>query len=167
MIINTVLVSHLDSQSDLYTHTHTQSFPLTSNVLICFSSHTSLSLHHTYLHARWALSFTLTIYFLLFPPSASFSPSIPHHTHTHTHFASTLERMDLDSSLCPSGGPGSGKALQCERMEERFGLRRVALGDLLCSELQSHNERGRHLLDILERGEKLPEVSVVSAPPSR
>uniref|UniRef100_A0A3B3DYE3 Adenylate kinase isoenzyme 5 n=1 Tax=Oryzias melastigma TaxID=30732 RepID=A0A3B3DYE3_ORYME len=58
------------------------------------------------------------------------------------------------------GGPGSGKTLQCERMEERFGLRRVALGDLLCSELQSHNERGRHLLDILERGEKLPEVSV-------
>ncbi|XP_024137408.1 adenylate kinase isoenzyme 5 isoform X1 [Oryzias melastigma] len=59
------------------------------------------------------------------------------------------------------GGPGSGKTLQCERMEERFGLRRVALGDLLCSELQSHNERGRHLLDILERGEKLPEVALL------
>uniref|UniRef100_A0A3Q2VB56 Adenylate kinase isoenzyme 5 n=1 Tax=Haplochromis burtoni TaxID=8153 RepID=A0A3Q2VB56_HAPBU len=58
-----------------------------------------------------------------------------------------------------SGGPGSGKALQCERMEERFGLRRVTLGDLLCSELQSNNDRGRYLRDALERGEQLPEVS--------
>ncbi|GLD74291.1 adenylate kinase isoenzyme 5, partial [Lates japonicus] len=56
------------------------------------------------------------------------------------------------------GGPGSGKALQCERMEDRFGLRRVTLGDLLCSELQSHSDRGRHLRDVLERGEQLPEV---------
>uniref|UniRef100_A0A3Q4HHG2 Adenylate kinase isoenzyme 5 n=1 Tax=Neolamprologus brichardi TaxID=32507 RepID=A0A3Q4HHG2_NEOBR len=58
-----------------------------------------------------------------------------------------------------SGGPGSGKALQCERMEERFGLRRVTLGDLLCSELQSNSDRGRYLRDALERGEQLPEVS--------
>lgn len=62
--------------------------------------------------------------------------------------------------LSSSGGPGSGKALQCERLEERFGLRRVALGDLLCSELQSNSDRGRHLRDVLERGEQLPEVSV-------
>lgn len=55
------------------------------------------------------------------------------------------------------GGLGSGKALQCERMEERFGLRRVTLGDLLCSELQSNSDRGRYLRDILERGEQLPE----------
>lgn len=59
-----------------------------------------------------------------------------------------------------SGGPGSGKSLQCERMEERFGLRRVTLGELLCTELQSQSDRGRHLRDILERGEQLPEVSV-------
>lgn len=57
------------------------------------------------------------------------------------------------------GGPGSGKALQCERMEERFGLRRVTMGDLLCHELQSHSDRGRHLRDVLEAGEPLPEVS--------
>uniref|UniRef100_A0A3B5AHY2 Uncharacterized protein n=1 Tax=Stegastes partitus TaxID=144197 RepID=A0A3B5AHY2_9TELE len=52
-------------------------------------------------------------------------------------------------------GPGSGKALQCERMEERFGLRRVTLGELLCTELQSHSDRGRYLQDVLERGEQL------------
>uniref|UniRef100_A0A668A9N7 Adenylate kinase isoenzyme 5 n=1 Tax=Myripristis murdjan TaxID=586833 RepID=A0A668A9N7_9TELE len=59
------------------------------------------------------------------------------------------------------GGPGSGKALQCERMEERFGVRRVTAGDLLCHELQSHSDRGRHLRDVLERGEQLPEVSAL------
>uniref|UniRef100_A0A8C3B429 Adenylate kinase 5 n=1 Tax=Cyclopterus lumpus TaxID=8103 RepID=A0A8C3B429_CYCLU len=55
------------------------------------------------------------------------------------------------------GGPGSGKSLQCERLEERFGLRHVAPGDVLCNELQSHADRGRHLRDVLERGEQLPE----------
>lgn len=59
------------------------------------------------------------------------------------------------------GGPGSGKSLQCERMEERFGLRRVTLGDLLCAELQSHSDRGRHLRDVLERGEQLPEDAML------
>uniref|UniRef100_A0AAQ4PSR3 Adenylate kinase isoenzyme 5 n=1 Tax=Gasterosteus aculeatus aculeatus TaxID=481459 RepID=A0AAQ4PSR3_GASAC len=60
-----------------------------------------------------------------------------------------------------SGGPGSGKSLQCERMEERFGLRHVALGDLLCNELQSHGDRGRLLRDVLERGEQLPEDTLL------
>uniref|UniRef100_G3PW52 Adenylate kinase isoenzyme 5 n=1 Tax=Gasterosteus aculeatus aculeatus TaxID=481459 RepID=G3PW52_GASAC len=59
------------------------------------------------------------------------------------------------------GGPGSGKSLQCERMEERFGLRHVALGDLLCNELQSHGDRGRLLRDVLERGEQLPEDTLL------
>lgn len=67
--------------------------------------------------------------------------------------------VSLCARLLP-GGPGSGKSLQCERMEERFGLRCVTLGELLCAELQSHSDRGRHLQDILERGEQLPEVSV-------
>lgn len=59
------------------------------------------------------------------------------------------------------GGPGSGKSLQCERIEERFGLRRLTLGDLLCAELQSHSDRGRHLRDVLERGEQLPEDTML------
>lgn len=59
------------------------------------------------------------------------------------------------------GGPGSGKAVQCERMEEKFGLRCVALADLLCNEMQSHGERGRHLRDVLERGEQLPEDALL------
>lgn len=76
-------------------------------------------------------------------------------------FTLRQHRILIDLRLVLLGGPGSGKALQCERMEERFGLRRITLGDLLCSELQCHSERGHHLRDILERGEKVPEVSVV------
>ncbi|XP_066537446.1 adenylate kinase isoenzyme 5 [Hoplias malabaricus] len=59
------------------------------------------------------------------------------------------------------GGPGSGKALQCEKVEEQYGLRRLYPGDILCSELQSHSERGRYLRDLLERGEKLPEDTLL------
>ncbi|KAM6948370.1 adenylate kinase isoenzyme 5 [Aplochiton taeniatus] len=59
------------------------------------------------------------------------------------------------------GGPGSGKAVQCEKMEDRFGLRRVTPGDMLCNQLQSHSERGHYLRDILERGEQLPEDTLV------
>ncbi|XP_062849018.1 adenylate kinase isoenzyme 5 [Trichomycterus rosablanca] len=59
------------------------------------------------------------------------------------------------------GGPGSGKALQCEKIEERYGLKRLCPGDMLCTELQSHSEKGRFLRDLLERGEQLPEDTLL------
>ncbi|XP_062383468.1 adenylate kinase isoenzyme 5 isoform X1 [Sardina pilchardus] len=59
------------------------------------------------------------------------------------------------------GGPGSGKALQCERLEERYGLRRLTPGEILCNELQSHSERSRYLRDLLEGGETLPEDTLL------
>ncbi|KAJ8274252.1 hypothetical protein COCON_G00088770 [Conger conger] len=54
------------------------------------------------------------------------------------------------------GGPGAGKGLQCERMEERYGFRTLSPADLLHSEIQADTERGRFLRDVLERGEQLP-----------
>ncbi|XP_029381067.1 adenylate kinase isoenzyme 5 isoform X2 [Echeneis naucrates] len=59
------------------------------------------------------------------------------------------------------GAPGSGLAFHCERMEDRFGLRHVTLAELLCNELQSHSSRGHHLRDVLERGEQLPEDTLL------
>uniref|UniRef100_A0A9J8B3L2 Adenylate kinase 5 n=1 Tax=Cyprinus carpio carpio TaxID=630221 RepID=A0A9J8B3L2_CYPCA len=59
------------------------------------------------------------------------------------------------------GGPGSGKALQSEKIEERYSLKRLCPGDILCSELQSHSERGQFLRDLLERGEQLPEDTLL------
>ncbi|XP_077370676.1 adenylate kinase isoenzyme 5 [Festucalex cinctus] len=55
------------------------------------------------------------------------------------------------------GAAGSGKRAQCERMEDKLGLRRVSLADLLCGEMQTSSDRGRHLRDVLQRGEPLPE----------
>uniref|UniRef100_A0A672L900 Adenylate kinase 5 n=1 Tax=Sinocyclocheilus grahami TaxID=75366 RepID=A0A672L900_SINGR len=65
--------------------------------------------------------------------------------------------LDLSLLADSSSGPGSGKALQSEKIEERYSLKRLSPGDILCSELQSHSERGRFLRDLLERGEQLPE----------
>lgn len=56
--------------------------------------------------------------------------------------------------------PGSAKAVQQSAgLEERLGLARVSPAQLMCTELQGHSARGRHLQDILERGERVPEVS--------
>uniref|UniRef100_A0A3B1JHD2 Adenylate kinase 5 n=1 Tax=Astyanax mexicanus TaxID=7994 RepID=A0A3B1JHD2_ASTMX len=63
--------------------------------------------------------------------------------------------------VCMVGGPGSGKALQCEKIEEQYGLKRLCPRDILCSELQSHSERGRFFRDVLERGEQLPEDTLL------
>uniref|UniRef100_A0A8C1V9V6 Adenylate kinase isoenzyme 5 n=1 Tax=Cyprinus carpio TaxID=7962 RepID=A0A8C1V9V6_CYPCA len=68
--------------------------------------------------------------------------------------------LDL-SLLADSSGPGSGKALQSEKIEERYSLKRLCPGDILCSELQSHSERGQFLRDLLERGEQLPEDTLL------
>ncbi|KAK1879744.1 Adenylate kinase isoenzyme 5 [Dissostichus eleginoides] len=76
------------------------------------------------------------------------------------HFVEEDEEIGYAEGTTESG-PGSGKSLQCERMEERFGLRHVALGDLLCNELQSHGDRGRQLRDVLERGGTLPEDTLL------
>ncbi|XP_061879274.1 adenylate kinase isoenzyme 5 isoform X1 [Entelurus aequoreus] len=59
------------------------------------------------------------------------------------------------------GAPGSGKTVQCERMEDKLGLRGVALADLLCNEMQAPTDRGRHLRDALQRGESLPEAAML------
>ncbi|XP_051943245.1 adenylate kinase isoenzyme 5 [Hippocampus zosterae] len=55
------------------------------------------------------------------------------------------------------GAAGSGKRAQCERMEDKLGLRSLTLADVLCGEMQTLGDRGRHLRDVLQRGEPLPE----------
>uniref|UniRef100_A0A8C9RBE7 Adenylate kinase isoenzyme 5 n=1 Tax=Scleropages formosus TaxID=113540 RepID=A0A8C9RBE7_SCLFO len=59
------------------------------------------------------------------------------------------------------GGPGSGKGLQCEKLEERYGYQSLSPGELLRRELQADSERGRFLQDVLERGEQMPADATV------
>nr|XP_023671642.1 adenylate kinase isoenzyme 5 [Paramormyrops kingsleyae] len=48
------------------------------------------------------------------------------------------------------------RGLQCEKLEQHYGLQPLCPGELLRRELQVHSERGRLLRDFLERGEQLP-----------
>ncbi|KAG7456700.1 hypothetical protein MATL_G00238650 [Megalops atlanticus] len=66
------------------------------------------------------------------------------------------EEMKKQKIIFVIGGPGSGKGLQCEKLEERFGLRILSPWELLRSEMQAESERGRFIRDVLQRGEQLP-----------
>lgn len=41
-----------------------------------------------------------------------------------------------------SGGPGSGKGTQCEKIVETFGFTHLSAGDLLRKEISSNSENG-------------------------
>lgn len=57
-----------------------------------------------------------------------------------------------------SGGPGSGKGTQCNRIVEKFGYTHLSTGDLLRAEIESGGERGQKLAQIMEEGNLVPQV---------
>uniref|UniRef100_A0A8C9TN75 Adenylate kinase isoenzyme 5 n=1 Tax=Scleropages formosus TaxID=113540 RepID=A0A8C9TN75_SCLFO len=69
--------------------------------------------------------------------------------------------LDLSLLVESARGPGSGKGLQCEKLEERYGYQSLSPGELLRRELQADSERGRFLQDVLERGEQMPADATV------
>ncbi|KAK7814004.1 hypothetical protein U0070_006282 [Myodes glareolus] len=58
-----------------------------------------------------------------------------------------------------SGGPGSGKGTQCEKLAEKYGFTQLSTGELLRQELASESERSRLIRDVMERGDLVPSVS--------
>ncbi|CAL8278781.1 unnamed protein product [Lota lota] len=63
--------------------------------------------------------------------------------------------------MCVCGVCSAQALQQSEGTEERLGLARVSPAELLVREIQSHSDQGRHLQDILERGERVPEDILV------
>jgi adenylate kinase len=61
--------------------------------------------------------------------------------------------------LHTTGGPGSGKGTQCDKIVQKYGFTHLSTGDLLRNEVQSGSERGKKLNKIMEQGELVPLVS--------
>src|SRR5690348_4733525 len=60
------------------------------------------------------------------------------------------------------GPPGSGKGTQGERLAQRLGLEHIAAGDLLRAEVSAGTPLGRQVADMMQRGELVPDVVVLS-----
>lgn len=63
-----------------------------------------------------------------------------------------------------SGGPGSGKGTQCNRIVEKFGYTHLSTGDLLRAEIESGGEMGQKLAQIMEEGNLVPQVGCHADP---
>jgi adenylate kinase len=60
------------------------------------------------------------------------------------------------------GGPGSGKGTQCDKIVATYGFTHLSTGDLLRDEVSSGSERGKHLTEIMKRGELVPLDTVLT-----
>lgn len=60
-----------------------------------------------------------------------------------------------------SGGPGSGKGTQCERIVKKYGFTHLSTGDLLRDEVASGSARGKELTAIMEKGALVPLETVL------
>lgn len=60
-----------------------------------------------------------------------------------------------------TGGPGSGKTTQCEKMSSEFGLTPLSSDELVRKEIESGSERGQYLNDLKQKGEQLPNEIVL------
>ena len=59
-----------------------------------------------------------------------------------------------------TGGPGSGKGTQCEKIVEKYGFTHLSSGDLLREEVASGSDRGKELTAIMERGDLVSLVRI-------
>jgi adenylate kinase len=60
--------------------------------------------------------------------------------------------MAAPLSLIVLGPPGAGKGTQAERLASTRGIPRISTGDILRDAVQSDNEMGRQVKEVMERG---------------
>ena len=61
--------------------------------------------------------------------------------------------------LLNSGGPGSGKGTQCDRIVQDFGFTHLSAGDLLREEVAKGTSQGKQLEEMMKQGKLVPAVS--------
>ena len=59
-----------------------------------------------------------------------------------------------------SGGPGSGKGTQCDKVCVKYGYTHMSTGDLLRFEVMSGTPRGRQLYQLMANGQAVPNAVV-------
>ncbi|XP_013147108.1 PREDICTED: adenylate kinase isoenzyme 1 isoform X1 [Papilio polytes] len=79
--------------------------------------------------------------------------------------AAFKSKSPIDTTKTPIvwvlGGPGSGKGTQCERIIAKYGFTHLSTGDLLRAEVKSGSERAKCLTSVMERGELVPNDTVL------
>ena len=60
-----------------------------------------------------------------------------------------------------SGGPGSGKGTQCDKIVEKFGYTHLSTGDLLRDEVQKETERAKTMNEIMKEGKLVPQEIII------
>ena len=57
-----------------------------------------------------------------------------------------------------TGGPGSGKGTQCDRIVERYGFIHLSSGDLLREEVDNETELAAKIKAVMDKGQLVPLV---------
>lgn len=57
-----------------------------------------------------------------------------------------------------TGGPGSGKGTQCDKIVEKYGFSHISTGDLLRLDVASGSERGKALEQVMKEGQLVSSV---------
>ena len=74
----------------------------------------------------------------------------------------SLSSSTDDDGHIAVGGPGSGKGTQCDKIVAKYGFTHLSTGDLLRDEVSSGSERGKQLTQIMEKGELVPLVRLLT-----
>jgi adenylate kinase len=65
------------------------------------------------------------------------------------------------------GPPGAGKGTQAERLVRKLGIPQISTGDMLRAAVASGSELGHQVKGIMERGELVPDATVIGVAQAR